>query len=750
MNENKVVVLKRDVAELMRCKYIPYAKETIINRAIPYIDGFKPVARRIMWGMYESGVYDTKSRKIKRKCARVVGDVMGKYHPHGDKAIYDVICGMTDKYEGLNEPLIIGQGNFGKAWSGGKRRLKASAMRYTECKLSPIGVEMMDGIKENAVEFISNFDETEKEPVLLPSKFPNVIVNTFDGIAVAMGSSIPSYPLKEACLAAIAMLKGQAVEADDIVDILGAPDFTFGGWLHASREEQKKLVETGKGTLEMTGVFHQEGNKLIIDDIPYNTNFEKVFDEIKELIKSGSEPDLKDVTSRVGKSSKGLAVELKKGANIKEVAKNLCRATSLRNKISFNTRIIWKGKPVELGIFELLQHWIEFRIGCVRRVYKVRYDKAIAERHKLETWRLIADKLDEVIVTIRANKKAVASMKLQENFGLSEVQANYLLGMTLSSICEDMVEKSMNDLIKCEEEIKYILGVLENDDNVKKVIIGELEYIIDKYGKDRNTTVTAPVERENAKKDGKPEIPDELVSVCVTRNGLIKAQKVSMNGVIPNSPKIDSKDEFIGENIMCSTRDRILLFTSQGYCYKIPVNLIEQSRGNMRMSIWDIVERKDTGKLLYAGSDNNEKDKFVLIYGNGSGRVIWLKDFTGPSKVQKSCFKSDEECDIFVTKNTKFFIITTALKAAYVDVSYISNMDIKSAFKATRINNGEVIYGLQPIDRVPDINSISLEKYSKGYTVKIGEDKLWWTAEMLAEKNGNQYEDYEDYEEDEQ
>lgn len=748
MNEGRVIIIKRDIGDLVKGKYVPYAMETIVNRALPYIDGLKPVARKILWGMYESGVYDRNGKKVKRKCARVVGDIMGKYHPHGDKAIYDVICGLGDSSEGLNAPLVIAQGNFGKAWSS---KLKAAAMRYTECKLSPLALEMLNGITENAVDFVPNFDETEKEPVLLPSRFPNILVNTFDGIAVAMGSSLPSYNLKEVCDAAIAILSGQAKEPEDLIDVLGAPDFSFGGWLHSSREQQRQLLEKGSATFEMTGTFHQEGNKLVIDDVPYNTTFEKVFEEIKNLIKDSKEPNLKDVSSRIGLNSKGIAVEVKKGANMREVAENLCRMTSLRKKISFKVRLIWKGKPIEPGVFQLLQYWIEFRTGCVRRVYKVKYDKQVVEKHKLATWNKIADKLDAVIETIRRNKRAKAMELLQTQFDLSDKQAEYLLGIKLSNICEDMVEKSLADYLECEAEIEKIMAVLKSEEAVNNVIIEELQGIIEKYGKERTLTVIGPVAADDRPRNAKPEIPDELVSVWVTKNGLIKAQKVNLSGTMPSSPTLPDKDEFIGEGIMCSTKDRVLVFTAQGYCYKVPVHLIEQSRGSLKMSMWDIVERKDTGRLLYAGSTNNANDAFTLVYNNGRGRVIKLSDFSGPSKFQKSCYDPAPDDAIFVTKAGKLFVVTNLRKAAYIDISYMFSMNVKASFKATRIVSGEVVVAVQPESKVPDIKAIALERYSKGYTVTIGEDKLWWTPEMLAEKNGNSsYEEYEDYEDGEE
>ena len=704
-----------DISKIMLDNFMPYAKGTIIDRAIPYIDGFKPVNRRILYSMYELRLWDKKA-----KSNRIVGDTMGKYHPHGDSSIYDALVRMADSNESLNQALVVGKGNFGKVWSD---EITPAHMRYTEAGLAPIAREIFEGINEDAVDMLENFDNTEKEPAMLPVKYPNVLINTSSGIAVGMGSSIPSYNLKDVCLATIAMLQGKATKPSDLVSILGAPDFTTGGFIHVSDADILKLLKKGSATLTMTGSVQLKKDAIIVNYLPYNTTMDKFVAQVEaQAGKDGEIKEISNVTDGTDKDGMSCEITIKRGYDVRDVLKKLYRYTDLRKKISFNTRIIVDDKPRELGVYELLELWIDFRVNTIKRIYNHRLGKANDREHLLKAWELMKNDVTEVAVMISSNTEEVAKGILMSKYGMDDIQSNYILDMKVKQLTTDNMLKRLKDLDDVRKNISDTVAFLGDEVAIRNYIVAELQDIIKKYGHDRITKVMEPiVEIENEK--AVETIPDMDVWVLMTEKGFLKRVLNPMD-TLKADTWLSEGDKVVKE-IKCRNTENILVVTYGGFCYKIPVHSIESTKSAFREYVWDLADKKEDSDICYVTNSGDYNKYFNVVYGNGRGRKVYLGAVSGPRRRYQGLFEAGTKDNIFVTECDEFFVITYKRKAAYANLKILNMYSARSAFKIARIGSDDAIFGLQPVENVPDMSAIDTERYSKGYCVSIRDDVLW-------------------------
>ena len=704
-----------DISKIMLDNFMPYAKGTIIDRAIPYIDGFKPVNRRILYSMYELRLWDKKA-----KSNRIVGDTMGKYHPHGDSSIYDALVRMADSNESLNQALVVGKGNFGKVWSD---EITPAHMRYTEAGLAPIAREIFEGINEDAVDMLENFDNTEKEPAMLPVKYPNVLINTSNGIAVGMGSSIPSYNLKDVCLATIAMLQGKATKPSDLVSILGAPDFTTGGFIHVSDADILKLLKKGSATLTMTGSVQLKKDAIIVNYLPYNTTMDKFVAQVEaQAGKDGEIKEISNVTDGTDKDGMSCEITIKRGYDVRDVLKKLYRYTDLRKKISFNTRIIVDDKPRELGVYELLELWIDFRVNTIKRIYNHRLGKANDREHLLKAWELMKNDVTEVAVMISSNTEEVAKGILMSKYGMDDIQSNYILDMKVKQLTTDNMLKRLKDLDDVRKNISDTVAFLGDEVAIRNYIVAELQDIIKKYGHDRITKVMEPiVEIENEK--AVETIPDMDVWVLMTEKGFLKRVLNPMD-TLKADTWLSEGDKVVKE-IKCRNTENILVVTYGGFCYKIPVHSIESTKSAFREYVWDLADKKEDSDICYVTNSGDYNKYFNVVYGNGRGRKVYLGSVSGPRRRYQGLFEAGTKDNIFVTECDEFFVITYKRKAAYANLKILNMYSARSAFKIARIGSDDAIFGLQPVENVPDMSAIDTERYSKGYCVSIRDDVLW-------------------------
>lgn len=700
---------------------MPYAKAVIVARAIPGIDGLKPVQRRIIFTMNNLGLLNGD----KVKSQNIVGATM-RCHPNGDSSIYDAMVMMTTGRDGYNVPFVESKGNFGKAFS---RDLMRAAPRYTEAKLTPICKEMLDGINEDAVEFKSNFDNSMKEPSLLPTKFPNVIVNNSSGVAVGTSSCIPAFSLRNACKATIGRIKGELKTSAELAKVLGSPEFTSGGSLHASEKSLEKLCETGKGTFTITGTVEVYNDRLVITEIPYTTTAEDIMDAIDAGIKEKNFKGIKDVKDEIGLEGLRIVIEVKNGYDSRAVLAELCRSTTLMTTISYRTRVIIDGKCHELGIGELIDQWIKFRQGCVHRIYSYRLTKQQENEHMLSTWQKIIHDIPGVISMISKNTTEVAKTNLINNYGLDEDQAEYLLDMKIRSITTDKANESIEKLNKVKEEIKFSQSVLSDINVTNNLIISELTEIIDKYGKDNKTKLAPEIKKDSLKQE--VEISDEVVTVVLTGSGYMR-RLTSLKDI---STKFVSKsgDEEI-RRWSIKNNEHILVFDRFGTVHKILVDSIDSSnKAVMTDKITELAGIEKLQDIVWVDACGDYTGYFNIVFPNGRGARIYYDKAMGNRAKYKSLYPEVKPGAFWTTQENKFFMITHRNKAAYCDITNLGLFNTRAAFKVARVSSGDRFVKLQPAKDVPNIGLIDISRYNKDYTVSIKDDVLW-VDESLAKR----------------
>lgn len=700
-----------DIKQVLIGNYMPYAAGTIVGRVIPAIDGLKPSNRRILYTMYDMGCLTGD----KKKSSRIVGQVM-KYHPHGDASIYDTMIRMATGNGSLNVPYVESKGNFGKAWS----TMDYAAARYTEAKLAPICAEVFEGINENAVDMIDNFDNTEKEPALLPVKFPSVLVNTSSGIAVGKSSNIPPFNLRNVCNATIGLLDGSITNAEEMADVIGAPDFPTGGIVHVDRSELLRLITTGKGTFVTTGKVEAYSDRIIIKEIPFNADIEGIIKDVKEAMKS----EMKDVASAKDLSGlQGLngTLTLKKGTNVKSMYNKLCRLTKFRTQMTYNISVIIDNRCKTLGVTELLHEWIKFRLATIVRLYSYRLNVKRQEEFRLAIWEKLKGRLQEAAKIITDNTEEKARELLVKTFDLDVKQADILLDMKVRSLTQDRALKGLQKLEEVRATIKEYENIIASEAEQRKIIISELKEISAKYGEERRSLEAGPIVETAEAEEKEPE-DDRMVTVVMTKNQNMK-RLVSVRDfqdfvADPNDPEV--------MRVNCRNNDMLCLFTKCGTCYKVKVNDIDESKGYPKKYVYSFINNPDdTSEIIYMCAANGYKDYFHVVYNDGKGRTVYLSRVAGNRSRYKNMFEEGNLSMRNVVLEDKFFLITAKRKASYIDLTLATQLRGRSAFRVARIGNDDALFGIQPASRVPDISTIDLNKYLNGYCVKIRDDVLW-------------------------
>lgn len=713
-----------EISKLLLTNYLPYAKSTIIGRAIPSIDGLKPVQRRVLYSMNSMHLGDSNANTT--KSVKIIGEVMGKYHPHGDSSIYEALVLMSTGYEGFNTPYIKSKGSFGKKYS---RDLQCAASRYTEAKLTPICAEFFDGIKENAVDIIDNFDGTEQEPTLLPVKFPSILVNSSAGVAVGTSSNIPSFSLKNVCLATKGMLDGTITDAATLAPVLGAPEFTTGGFLHADAKSLEKLCATGKGSFTISGHVDVYPNQIVIDEIPYTTTAEDIMDAIDEHMKDDTLKGVKNVRDEIGLDGLRIVVEIKGGYNSREVLRELCRLTPLRTKVSFRTRVIINDRCKELNLVEVLENWIGFRQECIKRVYTFRLEKDTDKEHLLSTWDKIKNDIPGVVQMISKNTEAVAKANLMSTYGLDDTQAEYLLEMRIRSITKDRAEKALKELNDTRDRIKYSNTVINDENERKNIIKKELDEIIEKYGSDNKTNL-APELTVDDLKSPEIKVSDELATVVLTKEGFIK-RLTNTNDILGKFSTSTGDYEIRRWNI--KNNEYLLVFDRYGSVHKILVDSIDSGRGKLTDILYKKAGLEKEEDLIWVDACNDYTGYFNLIYPNGRGTRVYYDKASGNRNVYRAGYDEVRPNQYFITQENQFFLITHRQKASYCDITRLGLISNRAAFKVARLSSGDWFERLLPYKDVPNPGFINLDKYNKDYTVSIGEDILWVDDKSIEE-----------------
>lgn len=716
-------IRREEIGEIISSFGMQYAKAVILDRAIPDIDGFKPSQRQVLYTMKKMGLTGGK----KAKCSKIAGQTL-TYYPHGDSTAYLVMVGMTDKKESYNVPYVSGKGSFGVAYS---RDLQCAHPRYPEAGLAPIAEELFDGMNENAVNMIPNFDDTEIEPELLPVKFPTLLVNPISGIAVGKSCNLPAFPLVNVCMATAGVAAGKITTPEELADIIGVPEFTTGGLLHCNKKMITELCKTGRQTFVISGVADVYSDRIEINEIPYTTTAEQIVDEIAELVREDKLREVARTHNAIDLNGLKIKVFIKRGYDSREVLNKLYRMTSLRDTVSFNIRIINNNECMDdIGVLDVINMWLEFRHNCLIRKAKFNVVKLKEKQHKLEAWTHIRGHVEEVGAEIPKKSQSGAAEWLMKTYGLDDVQADYILSMQTRSLTTDNMLKNLEQLEKAKEEVKEIEDIAQNKERRTKIIIEDLQYISKKYGKPAKTKA-ADVIVEGAEEK---VVNDASVVIKYTKNGFVK-RLTNPNDII--NFKCPAGDRVL-RTIEMRNNQFLLVFTYDGEMYKVLADDIDSSKGGLKQSIVDRLRLSGPEKVLWVDSAGDYTGYFNMVYPNGKGERVYYAKAAGNRMKYISMFKPAEPGKAWITQESKFFIITARRHASYVDLSGMGMLSSARVFRGATMKNGDSVVGIQPLSKVPNIDSIDINRYNKPYTISIGSDILWDNSEqekLQEEKN---------------
>ena len=606
------------ISETLELNYMPYAMSVIVSRAIPEIDGFKPSHRKLLYTMYKMGLL-TGGRT---KSANIVGQTM-RLNPHGDAAIYETMVRLAKGNETLLHPFVDSKGNFGKVYS---RDMAYAAARYTEAKLDPICAEVFKDIDSDTVDMVDNYDATMKEPALLPTTFPNVLVSANQGIAVGMASNICSFNLREVCDTAIALMKNPD---HDILETLPGPDFSTGGELLFDEAATREIYATGRGSFRLRAKWRyvKDGNLIEITEIPYTTATEVIMDKVAELIKAGKIKEISDMRDETDLGGLKLTIDLKRGVDPEKLMQKLFRLTPLQDSFPCNFNILIAGMPRVMGVGEILDEWTAWRTDCVKRRIFFQIQKKEDRLHLLKGLERILLDIDKAIAIIRETElENEVVPNLMIGFGIDEIQANYVAEIKLRNINKEYILKQTRAIDDLEGEIADLKDTLNSPRKLKNVIIKELQAVADKFGQPRRTEIlydaqeTAPEEED--------DVPDYGVTVFVSKEGYLKkmtAQSLRMSG----EQKFKEGDS-LSFSQETTNRAEFLVFTDRYQCYK------------SRLSDFDDGKASQLGDYLpqKLGFEAGENLVALVFCGDYKGFVLFFFENGKAAKVPLSAYET--------------------------------------------------------------------------------------------------------------
>jgi len=652
-------VVEKQIEQEVKSSFLDYAMSVIVDRALPDIrDGLKPVHRRILYGMHTMGMFHNKPYK---KSARVVGEVLGKYHPHGDVAVYDSIVRMVQPFS-LRYPLIDGQGNFGSVDGD-----SAAAMRYTEVRLAKIAEEILTDIDKNTVDFKPNFDNTLKEPEVLPAKLPNLLINGSSGIAVGMATNIPPHNIKEVIDAIVGVIDNPDIEIEDLMQIIKGPDFPTGGIIYG-KEGIVDAYKTGRGRVVIrakVSIETDKKNNIIIEELPYQVNKARLIENIVELVKLKKIEGISDIRDESDKRGIRVFIKLKADANPNMVLNQLYAHTSLQTTFGVIMLALVDGVPKILNLKEIINEYLKYRENVVIRRTKYELRQAEKRAHILEGFVKALDNIDEVIQIIKKSENVeTAKKRLIERFEFTEVQSDAILKMQLQRLTNLEREKIRKELAELKGVISKLKAILASSEKIFQIIKEELLEIKEKYGDERRTEITYTT-REIEEED---LIPEENVVVTLSNLGYIKKinideyrlQRRGGKGVIGMGTK---EEDFTKAVFTCSTHDYILFFTNKGKVYWLKAYHIPTAgRTAKGRAIINLIQMERDEKISAAIPLSNFEGYLFMATKNGTVKKTKLKDYSNPRKtgiIAIDLREEDELVNVVLTDGNKDIILST-------------------------------------------------------------------------------------------
>ncbi len=694
-----------DLKKTMENSYIDYAMSVIASRALPDVrDGLKPVQRRILYSMIE---LNNGPDKPHRKCARIVGDTMGKYHPHGDSSIYDALVKLAQEWN-TRYPLVDGHGNFGSMDGDG-----AAAMRYTEARLTKISMEMLADINKDTVDFIPNFDETEKEPVVLPSRYPNLLVNGTSGIAVGMATNIPPHNLREVTAAAVKIIENRIADKEtdieEIMDIVKGPDFPTGAEI-LGRRGIEEAYRTGRGKIKVRAISEIEPmakgkQRIVITELPYMVNKALLIQKIADLVKNKKVDGITDLRDESSREGMRVVIELRHDVNANLLLNNLYKHTQLEDTFGVNMLALVDNQPRVLSLPDMLKYYIRHQEDVVTRRTKFELNAAEKRAHIVEGLLIAIDNIDEVIRIIRAAANVnEAKLKLMEVFNLTDAQAQAIVDMRLRALTGLERDKLEAEYKELQEKIAYLKSILADEKMLLSVIKDEMQIIADKYGDDRRTKIGQAVE------DFTDEdlIDDEPAVLTMTHFGYIKRMSVDNFHAQNRGGKgirgIQTiEDDFIEDLLMTTTLNNILFFTNKGRAFRLKTYQIPEAGRNARGVAMVNLLQLEAGEHVSAVvpiRDFTENKYFIMVTKKGIIKKTPQMDFKNIRKngiIGISLREDDELIEVKTTDNTRdiFMVTKNGMCIRFKDTDIRSTGRSSMGVIGMNLEHGDEIVGMQ-------------------------------------------------------
>lgn len=715
-NEGKV--LDVDIKQEMKRCYIDYAMSVIVGRALPDVrDGLKPVHRRILYSMQELGLSPDKSY---RKCARIVGDVLGKYHPHGDSSVYDALVRLAQDFS-IRYTMIDGHGNFGSVDGD-----SAAAMRYTEAKMSKIAVEMLRDINKNTVDFIPNFDGSEKEPSVLPSRFPNLLVNGSSGIAVGMATNIPPHNLCEVIEGINLLIDNPDTTIVDLMSKIKGPDFPTAGIILGTNGI-REAYETGRGRVTVRAKAEIEEEKgrqrIIVTELPYQVNKAKLIEYMAELVKDKRIEGISDIRDESDRDGMRIVIEIKRDANANIVLNQLYKHTKMQDTFGIIMLSLVNNEPQILNLKQILVYYIEFQKEIIRRRSKFELDKAEARAHILEGLIIALDHIDEVIKLIRASKNTEeARSGLMTRFGLSEKQAQAILDMRLQRLTGLERDKIENEYAELLKTINHLKDILNSEELVLNIIKDELSEIKNKYGDERRTQIQKRVDEI----DIEDLIQEEEVVITLTHSGYIKrissdaysSQKRGGKGIQAITTK---EDDFVERIFVTSTHSNLLFFTNLGRVYKLKAYEIpDAGRTAKGINLVNLIPLNPDENVREVISIADLNDDGYLLMGTKNGLIkkTPLSEFSSIRKNGLNAINLREDDELLKVKKTRgdaeIFIATAdgfAIRFSEKDIRPMGRT--ATGVRAITLREGDIAVGMDIVEDDKDVLVVSENGFGK-------------------------------------
>ena len=655
-------VVEENIASTLQENFMPYAMSIILSRAIPEIDGFKPSHRKLLYTMYKMGLLG----QTRTKSANIVGQTM-KLNPHGDAAIYDTMVRLSRGYEALLHPFVDSKGNFGKAYS---RDMAWAASRYTEAKLDPICAELFGDIDKDTVDFADNYDNTLKEPTLLPAAFPSVLVNANTGIAVGMASSICSFNLEEVCRTAIGLLKDPE---HDIMSTLLAPDFTGGAQIIYDRAAIETVYKTGRGSIRTRGryTYDKFANCIDILSIPQTTTCEAVIEKVIDLVKQGKLREISDIRDETGIDGLKITIDLKRGTDPDKLMQKLYKMTPLEDSFSCNFNVLIAGTPRVLGVKELLEEWSAFRIECVKRRTYFDLHKKQDRLHLLRGLEKILLDIDKAIRIIRnTEEESLVVPNLMKGFDIDEIQAEYVAEIKLRHLNREYILKHTKDIEQLEKDIKELEELLASSRKIKAVIIKELENIIKKYAQPRRSMIIYAEEIPEA--DEEEDVPDHQVNLFFTKEGYFK--KITPLSLRMGGEQKLKEGDSIAQHVETTNNTELIFFSDRQQAYKTKAPQFNDTKASVlgeyipsRLGFDEgenavyMVSTKDYSGFVFFFFENGKAAKVSLdAYATKTNRKKLTGAYSDKDRLAAILYVPDDETDIILKSSSGRMLIFRA------------------------------------------------------------------------------------------